>query len=97
MAADELRRRSRLGTFPAEIAVPDEVDAVRERIALMRALGTLAPEHQLVVHLRLVEELPFADVALAMNRSVGACQMLLLRAARALRTALEAEGVREGV
>jgi RNA polymerase sigma-70 factor (ECF subfamily) len=97
MAADELTRRARVGTLPAEVPVADGLDAATDRIALARALGTLAPEHQLVVHLRLVEGLPFSDVARVMNRSVGACQMLLLRAARALRAALEAEGVREHV
>jgi len=47
------------------------------------------------VHLRLVEGLSFAEVARVMNRSVGACQMLMLRAARSLRDALADEGVRD--
>jgi RNA polymerase sigma-70 factor, ECF subfamily len=94
MAADELKRRRRTLPLPDEdLAVVDEVDT---RLALTVALRSLAPEHQLVVHLRLVEGLPFDEVARVMNRSVGACQMLMLRAARALRAALEAEGVRSG-
>ena len=40
--------------------------------------------------------LPFDEVARVMNRTVGACQMLMLRAARSLRAALAAEGVRSG-
>jgi DNA-directed RNA polymerase specialized sigma24 family protein len=47
------------------------------------------------VHLRLVEGLSFAEVATIMNRSVGACQMALLRAGKSLRAALASEGVRE--
>ena len=57
-----------------------------------RAAVRCPPDHQLVVHLRLVEGLPFAEVARVMNRSVGACQMLMLRAGRALRDALAAKG-----
>jgi DNA-directed RNA polymerase specialized sigma24 family protein len=92
MAADELKRRGRLMPLRQDdVAVADELDT---RLALAGALRSLAPDHQLVVHLRLVEGLPFDDVARIMNRSVGACQMLMLRAARALRAALEAEGVR---
>jgi RNA polymerase sigma factor (sigma-70 family) len=94
MAADELKRRGR--TLPLsddEVAVPDDVDT---RLALSVALHSLAPDHQLVVHLRLVEGLPFDEVARVMHRSVGACQMLMLRAARSLRARLEAEGVHSG-
>lgn len=94
MAADELKRRARTRPLADDVEVADGADAARERLALARALCTLSPEHQLVVHLRLVEDLPFAEIARVMQRNVGACQMLMLRAARALRAALEAEGVR---
>ena len=95
MAADELKRRTRLTALAGDVAGPDDADAAGDRLALSEALRSLPPEHQLVVHLRLVEGLPFADVAQVMNRSVGACQMLMLRAGRSLRTALAAEGVRD--
>jgi RNA polymerase sigma-70 factor (ECF subfamily) len=92
MAADELKRRGRTQPLGEEdVATVDDSDT---RLALNVALRSLAPEHQLVVHLRLVEGLPFDEVARVMNRSVGACQMLMLRAGRSLRTALRAEGVR---
>jgi RNA polymerase sigma-70 factor (ECF subfamily) len=92
MAADELKRRGRTQPLGEEdVATGDDSDT---RLALNVALRSLAPEHQLVVHLRLVEGLPFDEVARVMNRSVGACQMLMLRAGRSLRTALRAEGVR---
>lgn len=94
MAADELKRRRVVQPLSAdETAASDDVDT---RLALSVALRSLPPEHQLVVHLRLVEGLPFDEVARVMNRSVGACQMLMLRAARSLRAKLEAEGVRSG-
>jgi RNA polymerase sigma-70 factor, ECF subfamily len=95
MAADELRRRSRLAPMPPdEIETRDEAESVPDRLALAAALRGLTPEQQLVVHLRLVEGLPFSEVAPVLGRSVGACQMLLLRAGKALQAALEAEGVR---
>jgi len=96
MAADHVRRASR------EIAVADvperaaDEDTLPERDAVARAMRTLAPDYQLVVHLRLVEGYPFDDVARVMGRTVGACQMLMLRAGRELRDALEREGVRAG-
>jgi RNA polymerase sigma-70 factor (ECF subfamily) len=97
MASDELRRRARTQPLSRQIAVEDPAAGVSDRLALTRALRSLAPEQQLVVHLRLVEGLPFAEVAAVLGRSVGACQMLLLRAGRALRASLEAEGVRDRV
>jgi RNA polymerase sigma-70 factor, ECF subfamily len=94
MAADHLKRRKRTLPLAGE-ATFDPSEETPDRIALAAALRTLPPEHQLVVHLRLVEGLPFADVARVMNRNVGACQMLMLRAAKSLRAALTIEGVRD--
>ena len=96
MAADHVKRSAR------EIAVADvpepaaHEDTLPERDAVARALRTLSADHQLVVHLRLVEGYAFDDVARLMGRTVGACQMLMLRAGRELRDALEREGVRAG-
>jgi RNA polymerase sigma-70 factor (ECF subfamily) len=94
MAADYVRKAAR------EVAVADvpersapEDDMLGERDAVRRALRTLPSDYQLVVHLRLVEGYPFDDVARTMGRTVGACQMLMLRAGRELREALEAEGI----
>ena len=94
MAADELRRRRPTAPL-GESAAADPSEAAPDRIALARALRALPPDHQLVVHLRLVEGLPFTEVARVMNRNVGACQMLMLRAAKSLRSLLAAEGVRD--
>ena len=95
MAADELKRRGREVHAVHEPEAPDPTERIADRVALARALRELPPEYQLVVHLRLVEGQPFADVARVMGKSVGACQMLLLRAGKLLREALEREGVRE--
>ena len=97
MAADRVSARSR-EPVPAPAAAEaatagDEATTVIERDALRRALATLPPDHALAVHLRLVEGYPVADVARVMGRSVGACQMLVLRAGRELREALEGEGI----
>lgn len=97
MAADRMsaRRREPVAAEPVDVpAGGDEAAAAIERAALRRALATLAPDHALAVHLRLVEGYPFADVARVMGRSVGACQMLVLRAGRQLQEALEREGIR---
>ena len=95
MAADELKRRTRVAPAFDEPEAPDPSERVPDRLALAEALRGLPPDYQLVVHLRLVEGQPFAEVARVMGKSVGACQMLLLRAGRLLRESLEREGVRE--
>jgi RNA polymerase sigma-70 factor (ECF subfamily) len=95
MAADEVKRRARRPPQAAPLVEPAQTDTAHDRLGLAAALRTLPADHQLVVHLRLVEGLSFAEVARVMNRSVGACQMLMLRAARALRDALADAGVRD--
>ena len=97
MAADELKRSAR--ERPLTEAEPaadrrDDAELVAEREALSKALGELPAEYQLVVHLRLVEGYPFSEVARMTGRSVGACQMQLLRAGRLLRASLREEGIR---
>jgi RNA polymerase sigma-70 factor, ECF subfamily len=98
MAADELKRRGREVPVeeptPAVARSPDEIELLPDREVLASMLARLSPDHQLVVHLRLVEEYSFAETARLMGRSVGTCQMLMLRAARELRERLEQEGIR---
>ena len=96
MAADRLTERAR---EPRPAPLPDRAtEAATQQVvdadAVRRALGTLPADQQLVVHLRVVDDRPFADVARVMGRSVGACEMLMLRAARSLRVALREEGFR---
>jgi RNA polymerase sigma factor (sigma-70 family) len=98
MAADRMRARRREPVPDALVderrSGDDEAAAAAERDALRRALATLSADHALAVHLRLVEGYAFTDVARIMGRSVGACQMLVLRAGRELQHALEQEGIR---
>ena len=98
MAADRLRKAGReVPTAEVEArgtGMSDPADALADREALTKALEGLPPDYQLVVHLRLVEGYSFADVSRMTGRSVGACQMQLLRAGRLLRSALTEEGVR---
>lgn len=97
MAADRLRKAGReVPTAEVERSDGghDPADALGDREALTKALEGLPPDYQLVVHLRLVEGYSFADVSRMTGRSVGACQMQLLRAGRLLRSALTEEGVR---
>jgi RNA polymerase sigma-70 factor (ECF subfamily) len=96
MAADSLRKRGREVLSPelAESgAAADPTEGVSDREALVHALEGLPGDHQLVVHLRLVEGYSFAEVARLTGRSVGSCQMVMLRSARKLRAALEEAGV----
>jgi RNA polymerase sigma-70 factor (ECF subfamily) len=96
MAADRLKQRAREVAVPepdAAAATDASLESLPEREALGRALRGLSADHQLVVHLRLVEGYTFEETARLMGRSVGACQMLMLRAGRLLREQLEQEGI----
>ena len=97
MASDRLRERMRQ-PVPVEVVagppVADAAESIADRDALSRALSRLPSDQQLAVHLRLVEGYSFAEVGRLMGRSAGACQMLVLRAGRQLREALEKEGIR---
>lgn len=97
MAADRVRHAGREVPTPElepQGSAADAGDSLADREALRRALGDLPPDYRLVVHLRLVEGYSFAQVARMTGRSVGACQMLVLRAGRLLRESLVEEGVR---
>jgi len=97
MAADRLTQRGRevsMERAPEEAVEP--ADVLGERDALRRALTSLPADQQLAVHLRMVEGRPFTEVGRLMDRSPAACQMLVLRAARSLRTLLQAEGIHAG-
>ena len=96
MASDSLRKRGREVLAPElaeSAATADPTESLPDREALASALESLPPDYQLVVHLRLVEGYSFAEVARLTGRSVGSCQMLMLRSARRLRAKLEQAGV----
>ena len=98
MSADYMRAAARERPLAdiGDTAAPDRAESLPEREAVARALRGLPADYQLIVHLRLVEDYAFDDIARVMGRTVGACQMLMLRAGRALREALEREGVHAG-
>jgi RNA polymerase sigma-70 factor (ECF subfamily) len=66
----------------------DEALARAERKALLDALESLAEEHKLVLTLCDLEDIPHAEAAEVLGRSVAATKSLLYRARRALRDAL---------
>ncbi len=71
-------------------ATPTAEAAGRERDQEVRdALARLEPDHAQVIELALLQQLPHREVAQRLNRSEGACRMLLLRARAALAIALE--------
>jgi RNA polymerase sigma-70 factor, ECF subfamily len=69
----------------AEDASDSQLDAVRAR----GVLATLAPHHQAVLTLRYLDDLPVAEVAAMLGRTVHATEALLTRARRALKRAYD--------
>jgi len=83
----ETRARSRLG-LPTDLASEDGYAAVEERLspraALARALETL-PEHEReALELRVVDELPYTDVAARLGVRPAAARLRVSRALRRL-------------
>lgn len=96
MAADRMKQRAReVPTTMDDLttSADDLPDTVAERDALQRALRSLPADQALAVHLRMVEDYSFAEVARLMGKRPAACQMLVLRAGRTLRAALQREGI----
>ncbi|MBB6052855.1 sigma-70 family RNA polymerase sigma factor [Armatimonas rosea] len=101
IAADK-RRQLRLPTLSLEtpagaalvsrVRTEDEALARAERKALLDALESLPEEHKLVLTLCDLEDIPHAEAAEVLGRSVAATKSLLYRARRALRDALVAGG-----
>ena len=97
LAADK-RRQLRLPTFSLNDADSDtiagtwdtahETERRAERAALLRALDGLPEEYRTVLTLCDLEDVPHADAAPVLNRTIAATKSLLYRARKALRTAL---------
>lgn len=68
-----------------------ELDAVVAR----DTLATLGPHHRSALTLRYLDGLPVPEVARCMDRTVGATEVLLVRARRAFRTEYETTGAGE--
>ena len=88
---DHWRRQEReqrnLRVVAAEPAPPD--DPWEERLDSLRAhetLDRLAPQYRLALTLRYVDDLPVAEVAALLSRTLHATETLLMRAKAAFRT-----------
>jgi len=89
---DHWRRQARddrnLQALTADLAEPDDqwetqLDAVRAR----ETLGRLGPHHRAALTLRYLDDLPVAEVARLLERTVHATEALLVRARKAFRRA----------
>ena len=96
VAKDHLRAaRPRAGWAVADerIAAPAAPDSsVSEAVAL--AFRRLPPRLQVVATLALIEELPYTDIADALDLPVGTVKSRVFRATRALRLELSQLGIR---
>lgn len=91
---DELRRRRRANSLPADLPRPIELNyGGAAAQAIRRAIERLdAPARQVVV-MKLFEDRPYAEIAEELGITEAAAKMRLSRALRSLRELLVAEGV----
>lgn len=96
--ADHWRRQAREQRTLRAVAsgsdgdVDDPWDVHLDALRAEQTLAAIAPQHRLVLTLRYVDDLPVADVARLLDRTVHATEALLVRARRAFRTHYEGEG-----
>ena len=81
----------------AELSLPDctplpEQQAITNetKIELARAMGQLAPDHREILQLRVVEDLPYEQIADILGVRVGTVKSRLARARLSLRKILKA-------
>lgn len=65
---------------------------IQEHIAA--AIARLKPDYQLIVALRLIEDMEYEDIARVLNKKPGALRVTLFRALSALREDLAKQGLR---
>ena len=69
---------------------PSEVASRKEQVVLVAsAIEDLPDDYRTIILLRHVQELPYADVAAAMNRSVDSVKKLWVRALAQLQRTME--------
>lgn len=73
----------------------DPAEVTLDALAAREALAALAAQHQAVLTLRYVDDLPVAEVAALLGRSVHATEALLTRAKAAFRTAYGPQEMKE--
>jgi RNA polymerase sigma-70 factor (ECF subfamily) len=81
----EERKLAALDSDPAE----DRWDIELDVLVAHDTLAQLGPQHRSALTLRYLDGLPVADVARQLDRTVGATEVLLVRAKRAFRSAYE--------
>jgi RNA polymerase sigma-70 factor (ECF subfamily) len=90
----ETRARERLG-LPTDLASEDGYSAIEERLsprlALERALGSLSDHEREALELRVVEELPYAQVARRLAIRPAAARLRVSRALRRLALSVHEE------
>jgi RNA polymerase sigma-70 factor (ECF subfamily) len=76
--------------LPANQSTPSEAAMANEQsLRLANALDQLPEDYRQVIILRNIDDLPHEEIAIRMDRSVGAVKMLWMRALAALRQSLE--------
>lgn len=73
----------------------DDWDQPLDALVAHDILATLAPQHRGALTLRYIDGLPVADVARHLGRTLGATEVLLVRARRAFRAMYESGHGRE--
>ncbi|MGI8868256.1 MAG: RNA polymerase sigma factor [Mycobacteriales bacterium] len=79
------RERRHLHEVATSAHVDERWDERLDAVRAHQALARLGPHHRAVLTLRYLDDLPVADVAAAMGRTVHATEALLVRARRAFR------------
>jgi RNA polymerase sigma-70 factor (ECF subfamily) len=90
--ADHWRRQAREANRLRAVAdsspeVHDPWEAELDELVARQTLASLSPQHRLVLTLRYVDDLPVADVAAVIDRTLHATEALLVRARAAFRRA----------
>lgn len=85
-------RGLRLVAFEPDPVEDDPWDAQLDALRAREVLGTLGPHHRAALTLRYLDDLPVAEVADLMGRSLHAIEALLVRARTAFRRAYNETG-----
>jgi len=93
-ARDSVRLQAVRSRQPADDS--DPWDAELDRLLAAKTLAQLSPTHRLVLTLRYVDDLPVAEVAEHIGRTVHATEALLVRARAAFRRAYPDDEQPEG-
>jgi RNA polymerase sigma-70 factor (ECF subfamily) len=84
--AREERSLSAVAGDPTRDPANDPWDATLDALEAHETLQALAPQHRAALTLRYLDDMPVADVAHVMDRTVHATEALLVRARTAFRT-----------